>query len=104
LAPPEICAVREPTVDDLLPLIIEEGCAFRPVRKGGVRLEVEWFGTRMEKKIPVVYNYGWVRGSLFLDRMLILPRLSRHGGYGFICCFGAASIALDLLEGALSNN
>ena len=104
LAPPEIRSVREPTVEDLLPLIIEEGCGFRPVRKGGVRLEVEWFGTRTGGKVPVVYNYGWVYGSLFPGEMLILPLLSRHGGYGFMCCFAAASIALDLLDGALSNN
>lgn len=42
-----------PTYEDLLPLIIEEGCGFRPARKGGIRLEQEMMGD-----IPVVYNYG----------------------------------------------
>ena len=57
LAPPEIRAVRAPTVDDLRPLVIEEGCGFRPSRKGGVRLDVGWT-TSDKRDIPVVYNYG----------------------------------------------
>ena len=59
LAPAEIRAVREPTAEDLRPLILEEGCGFRPSRKGGVRLDVDWT-TNGTKEIPVVLNYGYV--------------------------------------------
>jgi hypothetical protein len=59
LAPPEVRAVREPTVEDVLPFVVEEGCGLRPARKGGIRLEVEWFkrGSTSEA-VPVVHNYG----------------------------------------------
>ena len=62
LAPPEIRSERAPTIDDLKPLILEEGCGFRPGREGGIRLETE----RIEvpnaggRKVPVVHNYGYV--------------------------------------------
>jgi D-amino-acid oxidase len=59
LAPPEIRAVRAPTIDDLRPLVIEEGCGFRPARKGGVRLDVDWT-TNGTRAIPVIFNYGYV--------------------------------------------
>lgn len=59
LVPPQIRAEREPRVEDLLPLVIEEGCGLRPARKGGIRLQVEWFDNiNRAGKIPVVYNYG----------------------------------------------
>lgn len=60
LAPPEIRAQREPVLEDLQPIIIEEGCGLRPARKGGIRLEVEWVAAPLgeEKKIPIVFNYG----------------------------------------------
>jgi len=84
LAPPHIRAEREPKVDDLFPIIIENGCGLRPARKGGIRLEVEWFkAIKRNGKVPVVYNYG-------------------HGGYGFQSSWGSASLALGLLEGALA--
>lgn len=41
LAPPEVRATRAPTVGDVLPLVIEEGCGLRPAKKDGIRLEVE---------------------------------------------------------------
>ncbi|EKM56489.1 uncharacterized protein PHACADRAFT_172168 [Phanerochaete carnosa HHB-10118-sp] len=82
LAPPEVRSVRTPTVDDLLPLVLEEGCGFRPARKGGVRLDVDWVNVG-DKEIPIVFNYG-------------------HGGGGFQSSWGTASVTLDLLEGALS--
>ncbi|KAG6917605.1 hypothetical protein DXG01_001834 [Tephrocybe rancida] len=53
LVSPEIRAVRKPTIDDLLPNVIEEGCGFRPARKGGIRIEGEQRGS-----VSVVYNYG----------------------------------------------
>lgn len=59
LAPPEIRATRQPTVEDLYSIIIEEGTGLRPARHGGVRLEVEW--AKLEgssKKLPIVHNYG----------------------------------------------
>jgi len=83
LAPPEIREQREPTLEDVLPLVIEEGCGFRPARKGGIRLEVEWVEARQgAKKVPVVFNYG-------------------HGGYGYQTSWASADIALKLLGDAL---
>jgi hypothetical protein len=59
LAPPEVRAQREPTVEDLV--VIEEGCGFRPERTGGIRLEVEWSEAgKSGRKIPIVFNYGRV--------------------------------------------
>ena len=59
LAPPEVRAVRKPTVEDVLPYVIEEGCGLRPARKGGIRLEVEWFKRGSTSNVvPVVHNYG----------------------------------------------
>jgi hypothetical protein len=60
LAPPEIRSIGKPTVDDLLPLIIEEGCGLRPARNGGIRLELEWANLAGDKDgdIPIVHNYG----------------------------------------------
>ncbi|KAJ8582936.1 nucleotide-binding domain-containing protein [Rhizopogon salebrosus TDB-379] len=82
LAPPQARLDREPTVEDLRPIIIEPGCGLRPGRKGGLRIEVEWFDTPTRGKVPVVYNYG-------------------HSGYGFLSSWGSADIAADLLDGAL---
>ncbi|KAG6332544.1 hypothetical protein ID866_6543 [Astraeus odoratus] len=84
LAPPEIRAERMPTIDDLRPLIIDEGCGFRPARKGGIRLELKWFEGGLETRIPVIYNYG-------------------HSGMGFQSSWGSASVALRLLEDALAS-
>jgi len=82
LAPPEIRATREPTVEDLLPLIVEEGCGLRPARTGGVRIEREWFeDTKGQREVPVVHNYG-------------------HGGFGYQSSWGSATVALELLEDA----
>jgi len=84
LAPPHIREEREPTVDDLLPIVIEYGCGLRPGRTGGIRLEVEWFqAPNRDREVPVVYNYG-------------------HAGAGFQSSWASASEALRLLEGALS--
>ena len=61
LVPPERRdASREPTVQDVLPIVIESGCGFRPGRKGGIRLERDVFTTLEGTKVPIVYNYGWV--------------------------------------------
>jgi hypothetical protein len=57
LAPPDVRAQREPTVEDIV--IIEEGCGLRPWRAGGIRLEVEW-SEAGGRKVPVVFNYGRV--------------------------------------------
>ena len=60
LASLDIRAKRKPTTDDLLPHIIYEGCGFRPARKGGLRLEVEWtegIGGR-RGRVPIIHNYG----------------------------------------------
>lgn len=59
LASPEVRAHREPAIDDLKAIMIEEGCGFRPAREGGIRLEVEWVeAAKGSGKVPVVFNYG----------------------------------------------
>ncbi|KAK7036572.1 cytochrome p450 [Paramarasmius palmivorus] len=84
LAPPEARRERTPTIDDLLPIVIEEGVGLRPGREQDIRLEVEQVKTVLnDKGIPVVYNYG-------------------HGGRGFQSSWGSASVAAELLEGALN--
>lgn len=69
LAPAEIRAVREPTIEDLLPLVIRVQCGFRPARTGGIRIEKEWWGVKGKltsqddegkRAALVVYNYGCV--------------------------------------------
>ncbi|KAF5383265.1 hypothetical protein D9615_005066 [Tricholomella constricta] len=54
IAPPEVRATCDATVEDILPIVIEEGCGLRPGRKGGIRLEAE-----SNRKVPIVHNYGW---------------------------------------------
>jgi len=83
LVPPSVRANREPTVEDLEALIVDEGCGLRPARMGGIRLEVGSLEREGEREnIPVVYNYG-------------------HSGMGFQSSWGSASFALALLEGAI---
>ncbi|PPQ84640.1 hypothetical protein CVT26_003931 [Gymnopilus dilepis] len=85
LAAPEIRSQRTPTLEDVLPHVVGEGCGLRPARKGGIRLEVEWIEgekIRRQGKVPVVHNYG-------------------HGGYGYQTSWGCASKALRLLDEAL---
>ncbi|KAF9069451.1 D-amino-acid oxidase [Rhodocollybia butyracea] len=91
LAPPEIRAQREPTVDDLLPLIVDMGVGFRPHRTGGVRVGIEWmesFSSPIKKttanKVPVVFNYG-------------------HGANGYQASWGSATIALKYVQEALND-
>ncbi|KAH9968244.1 nucleotide-binding domain-containing protein [Russula dissimulans] len=85
LAPPSVRAERKPTVEDLKPLIIEEGCGLRPARKGGIRLQSEWVRVPGSKQlmVPIIYNYG-------------------HAAYGFQTSWGSASVTVDLLEDALA--
>ncbi|KAJ7241025.1 D-amino-acid oxidase [Mycena haematopus] len=85
LAPPNIRAQREATLEDLQPIIIEEGCGLRPGRKGGIRLEIDWVVVQNQKKVPVVFNYG-------------------HGGYGYQSSWGSAALAARLLEQALAES
>lgn len=82
LAPEEIRAKRAPTVEDLKPLIIEEGCGLRPARTDGIRLESVPVVTRNLGQLPVVFNYG-------------------HGGYGYQSSWGSAAIAADLVVASL---
>jgi len=84
LLPAHMRGDHEPTGKDLLPLLLEEGCGFRPARKGGIRLEVDWIEGRTGK-IPVVFNYG-------------------HGGGGFQSSWGTATTALELLEKSLDEH
>jgi len=78
LAPPDVRASRTPTVEDVLPIIKEEACGLRPMRKDGVRIELEYLSSN-SRKIPVVYNYG-------------------HGRQGYISSNGSADVALRLME------
>jgi len=73
LAPP---GTKNPTYEDLIPLIIEDGCGLRPGRKGGIRLERETVDG-----VPVIHNYG-------------------HAGYGYQSSWGSASLSLRLLNDA----
>lgn len=58
IAPPQIVAQRKPTIDDIRPLIIEEGCGLRPGRIGGIRLESIPLSGANGASVPVVFNYG----------------------------------------------
>jgi glycine/D-amino acid oxidase-like deaminating enzyme len=85
LAPPEVTAVRKPTLNDVLPLVVDESCGLRPARNGGIRLEVQWILRESTgESVPVVFNYG-------------------HGGYGYQTSWGSAEKAVELLEAALAN-
>ncbi|KAF8970430.1 D-amino-acid oxidase [Flammula alnicola] len=79
LVPPEVRAKKLPDIQDLLPLVVEEACGLRPMRRGGVRIEREYRMTPKGRKIPVIHNYG-------------------HGGRGYISCIGSADVALSLME------
>lgn len=68
IAPPEIRAQRAPTIKDIYPIIVEESCGFRPCRKGGPRLELEWKETESQR-MPVIHNYG----SAFSDVLSTPP-------------------------------
>ncbi|KAG5643697.1 hypothetical protein DXG03_009746 [Asterophora parasitica] len=108
LAPPEVRTERTPTLDDVLPLVIEEGCGFRPGRTGGIRLDVEWRvagSSAKAKAVPVVFNYGYVSLQGSLECICSRGRRNvsdRHGGYGFQSSWGSADIAARLLEEAIS--
>lgn len=58
IAPPSVRDKRRATVEDIMPLIVEEGCGFRPSRKGGIRLESEVVTGKDGKKVVLVHNYG----------------------------------------------
>ena len=57
---PNFASNPNPTIEDIKPIIIEEGCGLRPARKGGIRLETGVIETKSGVKTPVVYNYGFV--------------------------------------------
>ncbi|KAJ6562300.1 D-amino-acid oxidase [Mycena capillaripes] len=78
IAPPEARKDRSPTIEDLYPIIVEDGLGLRPHRNEGIRIEVEWIETH-GAKAPVVFNYG-------------------HGAYGFESSWGSASMAVELME------
>ncbi|KAH8110280.1 D-aspartate oxidase [Phellopilus nigrolimitatus] len=80
---PSYATNPHPTIEDVKPIIVGEGCGLRPARNGGIRLETDVLETIAGVKVPVVYNYG-------------------HGGYGYQSSWGSASIAADLLEDVLS--
>ncbi|KAI6035976.1 hypothetical protein BKA83DRAFT_107285 [Pisolithus microcarpus] len=63
LAPPHILAERMPTVDDLRPLIVDEGCGLRPGRKSGIRLATEW----PEGTAGMGFQSSWGSASVALN-------------------------------------
>jgi len=84
LASPDIRVERKPTIDDVFPHIVSEGCGLRPARKSGIRLEVEWTeGISGRGRVPVIHNYG-------------------HDGYGYQSSWGCAMKVVELLEQALA--
>ncbi|KAF7369798.1 D-aspartate oxidase [Mycena venus] len=83
ISPPEARKDRVPTIEDLYPIVVEEGLGLRPRRNGGIRLAIEWIEAQAIKA-PVVFNYG-------------------HEGSGFESSWGSASIALELMEEALKS-
>jgi len=86
LVPPHLRKNRNmPTVEDVLPLIVEEGCGFRPGRTGGLRIEAGApipAGPGSKERVPVIYNYG-------------------HAGSGYIASFGSANRVVTLLDKAV---
>ncbi|KAF5376199.1 hypothetical protein D9757_009327 [Collybiopsis confluens] len=86
------------TLDDLLeqikPIMVEEGCGLRPARRGGVRIErgdVEIdsvdgsSGKKVHKKtVPIIHNYG-------------------HSGSGYQSSWGSSNRAVRLLEEAIAS-
>jgi len=58
LAPPGIRRERQPTVEDLLPLVSEDLVGLRPMRNGGIRLESRRTPRKEGGTVPVVFNYG----------------------------------------------
>ncbi|KAJ7234450.1 hypothetical protein C8J57DRAFT_1195332 [Mycena rebaudengoi] len=83
IAPPEIRKERKPTVEDLIPIIVEDGLGLRPHRPQGIRIEVEWVQAN-KAKAPVIFHYG-------------------HGAYGFESSWGSASMAVQLMEKSLKS-
>ena len=65
IAPPEVRKERAPTVEDLLPIVVEDGLGLRPHRKDGIRLEVEWVEAH-GAKAPVVFHYGCIFSQIML--------------------------------------
>ena len=72
LAPPELRASRTPTIEDILPIVKEEACGLRPMRKDGVRIELAYLSACNGRKIPVVYNYGKVDSCEFLQNPFLI--------------------------------
>ncbi|KAH9053180.1 nucleotide-binding domain-containing protein [Lactarius vividus] len=103
LAPPSVRDEREPTVEDLKPLIIEEGCGLRPARKDGIRIQSEWIAIPGSEShvVPIIHNYGY---DFHQRRKHSLSCTDSHGGYGFQTSWGSALAALTLLEGAFAKD
>ncbi|KAJ7628792.1 hypothetical protein FB45DRAFT_1080049 [Roridomyces roridus] len=52
-----ITSNRKPTIEDLYPIVVEDGLGLRPHREQGICLEVEWVESN-SSKAPVVFHYG----------------------------------------------
>ncbi|KXN91811.1 D-amino-acid oxidase [Leucoagaricus sp. SymC.cos] len=84
LTPPEVRQAREPTVEDLLPLVIEDSVGLRPCRKDGLRLESQRIQTKDGRAVPLVFNYG-------------------HAGHGYISSWGCAFSVAEMLAEEFKN-
>ena len=86
LAPPSAClSGRDPTPDDLLPLVEAELVGFRPSRSSlssgsdsGLRLEKGQPLKLKDAETDIIYNYG-------------------HGGFGWQSCWGCAEEVVQLI-------
>jgi hypothetical protein len=67
IAPPEARKNRTPTIQDLYPIIVEDGLGLRPHRNEGIRIEAEWVEAN-GVKAPVVFNYGCIHFHIHLPQ------------------------------------
>lgn len=62
--------------------IVDKTAGLRPLREGGIRLELELIRNRSGKTVKVIHNYG-------------------HGGSGVTLCWGCATEVCDIIKSDL---
>lgn len=77
----ERCCQLIPSLKDAE--IVGKQAGLRPLRKGGIRLEMEFLKENSNKLSKVIHNYG-------------------HGGSGVTLCWGCASEVCDIIRSDLS--
>lgn len=98
IAPPEARKKRVPTIEDLYPILVEEGVGLRPHREDGIRIETQWVEAN-GIRAPVVFHYGCV---IRYRSTQLNSDSCRHGSYGFESSWGSASMAVNLMEEVLA--